>query len=555
MAVSDDRLRELIATDEGQFHDLKSLLDGPPNQKRPRDRRDVRDQIAEQVAGFANADGGIAIFGVEDDGSITGHAYPRDVIEQMLAVPTVRLVPPLSPGVVRVLDGHELLVFEIASAPRAVMVDGNGFPYRIGDTTRQWSEQAINAVKDLGIVESAEARRSRVGLAALDDALIARARDAAGLGELSTEAYLVQHRLADHGAAGLVLREAAVFLFARDVPTIEHPTAGVRVFRVAGTQRQTGERHNVQEFPRIEGNLPGVIRDVRALLDTLIQKSAKLHDLFFREMPDYPTFVWTEALVNAVAHRDYSIQTRWIEVWLFDDRLEIKSPGTPPPSVSMDELKQGKPAHATRNPRIVRVLVELGLMREQGEGIPRMFEEMQVSFLPMPELDADGGWFRVVLRNTPIFEATDATWSQAVRELPILVSQKRALVALSDREFANADYCELNRVDRDTAYRELQELLDRGLVHSTGSGAGTRYRVVREAAPIVQSSALSPLDKLVHRMREAGSITNADYRDAFGVTRQVASEHLAAWTDRGIVIREGERRGTRYRPGPQWPPK
>jgi ATP-dependent DNA helicase RecG len=128
MPISDERLRELIATDEGQYHDLKSLLHGPPGQKTARDRRDVRDQIAEQVAGFANADGGIAIFGIEDDASITGHLYPRDVVEQMLAVPTVRLIPPQVPGVVRILDGHELLVFEVESASRAVMVDGNGFP-------------------------------------------------------------------------------------------------------------------------------------------------------------------------------------------------------------------------------------------------------------------------------------------------------------------------------------------------------------------------------------------------------------------------------------------
>jgi len=552
--ISDERLRELIATDEGQYHDLKSLLDGPPGQKGPRDRRDVRDQIAEQVAGFANADGGLAIFGVEDDGSITGHVYPYDAVEQMLAVPSARLIPPQLPGVVRILDGHELLVFEVESAPRAVMVDGNGFPYRIGDTTRQFSEERINAIKDLGIVDSVEARRSRAPLAALDDALIVKARDAAGLADLTIEDYLVRRRLADRGAAGVTLREAAVFLFAREIETIEHPSAGVRVFRVAGNERLTGERHNVQEFPRIEGNLPGVITSARTLLDTLIQKSSKLHDLFFREMPEYPTFVWTEALVNAVAHRDYSVHGRAIEVWLFDDRLEIKSPGAQPATVSMDELQHGRPAHASRNPRIVRVLVELGLMREQGEGIPRMFEEMQVSYLPMPELDADGGWFRVVLRSTPIFQSTDSRWSQSVRELPILVSQKRALVALGDREFANADYCELNSVDRDTAYRELQDLLDRGLVNSSGVGAGTRYRVIREAGPVVASSTLSAIDKLVHRMREAGFITNGDYRDAFGVTRQVALEHLGSWVEQEVLVREGQRRGTRYRSGRRWPP-
>lgn len=345
-----------------------------------------------------------------------------------------------------------------------------------------------------------------------------------------------------------------MFLFAREIETIEHPNAGVRVFRVAGTERLTGERHNVQEFPRIEGNLPAVVRDARALLDTLIQKSSRLHDLFFREMPDYPTFVWTEALVNAVAHRDYSITARSIEVWLFDDRLEIKSPGAPPATVSMDELKQGHSAHASRNPRIVRALVELGLMREQGEGIPRMFEEMQVSFLPMPELDADGGWFRVVLRSEPIFQSTDSRWSQAVRELPILVSQKRVLVALNEREFANADYCDLNRVDRDTAYRELQDLVERGLVEPIGAGSGTRYRVQRGSIALPSTRPATPIDLLTKQFETIGFITNADYRESFGVDRYAAKQALARWTASGVVILEGERRGARYRPGPRWPP-
>ena len=92
--IDEERLREILATEEGQYHDLKSLFAGPPGRKQPRERRAVRGQIAEQVAGFANADGGIVVFGVEDDGSVTGHGYARDEIELMLAVPRTRLIPP-----------------------------------------------------------------------------------------------------------------------------------------------------------------------------------------------------------------------------------------------------------------------------------------------------------------------------------------------------------------------------------------------------------------------------------------------------------------------------
>lgn len=341
----------------------------------------------------------------------------------------------------------------------------------------------------------------------------------------------------------------------RLVPRPLHPNASVRVFRVAGTERRTGAQHNVQEFPRIEGNLLTVLQQARVLLETLIQRSARLHDLFFQEMPEYPTFAWQEALVNAVAHRDYGIQGQAVDIYLYDDRLEVWSPGGLPPEVSLDDLRAGNPAHASRNPRIARVLADLGVMRDQGEGIPRMFEEMESSFLPLPALDVVAGRFRVELHNNPIFRTDDPKWPQAVRALPVSLTQKRAMVGLIDREFTNGDYCELNGVDRDTAYRELHDLVERKLVAVTGAGAGSRYRVLRDAVGSVAPSAASPMERLVHRMDKVGFITNADYRDAFGVDRHAAKVALANWVAEGVLAREGRRRWTRYRPGPEWPPK
>jgi ATP-dependent DNA helicase RecG len=324
------------------------------------------------------------------------------------------------------------------------------------------------------------------------------------------------------------------------------------VFRVSGTERLTGARHNVQEFPRIEGNLPSVLEQVRALLGTLIHRSARLHDLFFKEMPEYPTFAWQEAVVNAVAHRDYAIQGQTVEIWLYSDRLVVLSPGALSPEVAIEALREGQSAHASRNPRIARVLADLGVMRDQGEGIPRMFDEMQTSFLRLPEVDLVGGRFSVVLHNEPIFGTHDPAWSTAVRALPLTVSQKRALVGLTDREFANADYRSLNALDRDSAYAELAELVALGHLVAQGAGAGTRYRVQRSvpAAAVDQG----PLALLIDRMATAGALRNADYRAAVGVDERAARLAFAAWARAGVVIRSGEKRGTRYAPGPQWPP-
>lgn len=91
-------LTAYLRQEEGQFFERKSLLHGAPGHKRPRNRSEVRDQVAQYLAAFANADGGVLILGQEDDRSLSGHSYPVDVVEDILSVPERRLTPP-SPGV------------------------------------------------------------------------------------------------------------------------------------------------------------------------------------------------------------------------------------------------------------------------------------------------------------------------------------------------------------------------------------------------------------------------------------------------------------------------
>jgi predicted HTH transcriptional regulator len=170
----------------------------------------------------------------------------------------------------------------------------------------------------------------------------------------------------------------------------------------------------------------------------------------------------------------------------------------------------------------------------------------------VPALDVVSGRFRVVLRKEPIFASDDQGWAQSVRALPITLTQKRALLGLVDREFANADYRALNGVDRDTASRELHELVDRGLVSTSGGGAGMRYSIVRSGP--AGGPAAGPIELLESKMREAGYITNADYREAFGADRNAAKAALARWVTDGALVLEGEKRRARYLPGHRWPP-
>ena len=135
--------------------------------------------------------------------------------------------------------------------------------------------------------------------------LLELARRNAGLSALTDEEYLLKRKLADRRGHNLVLRNAAELLFARNGP--EHPNAGVRLFRVIGTERRTGAEYNVEERPRSEGNLTTVIAEVSDAINGMLRRPSRLVGNRFQETPEYPDFAWLEALFNAVAHRDYGV--------------------------------------------------------------------------------------------------------------------------------------------------------------------------------------------------------------------------------------------------------
>jgi len=275
-----------------------------------------------------------------------------------------------------------------------------------------------------------------------------------------------------------------------------------------------------------------------------IGRSEELQGLFFREIPEYPRFAWQEAIVNAFAHRDYEIQGLEIEVWFYSDRMEIRSPGELVPSVTLDHLRSGRRVHASRNPLIVRVLAEAGLMRDEGEGVSRIFAEMKDGHLRPPELTALHGVFSLTLCNEPSFSPE---WKALVDELPLDLPQKRVLLAYPDG-FTEEDYRTLNHVDPEEAERQVQVLVQQGVVcPGERPGRSAMYHIAKDL--------LEGLEFLRYRLPALRSffaghprLTNADYRALFGVTRYAGARELKQLVERGFLLLEGEGRGAGYRP-------
>ena len=550
--LTENEIARLLAEDEGQYLELKSVWDRSSGEPRSLLRRAVRDFIAENVAAFANADGGTLILGAEDDGTVTGHGYPEGAIEDFVGTVERRLQPSVRTEFQRVsINESEVLVFSVPIHPEAVMVKGNGFPYRVGDQVVRESQEMINARKaEYRRVGYERQTRHEATLGDLDLALAAGFLDRTPFSDRELEDALVGYGLLIPRREGLAVTNAALLLFGAEPFARWHPRAGARVFRVAGTAVQHGRERNVVQVTRIEPPLMTAIQALHRTVQSQIRRSEKLHNLFFREMPEYPEFAWQEAIVNAFAHRDYQDQGREVEVWLYDDRMEVQSPGGLVPPVTLEALRERRRVHASRNPLIVRILADVGIMREEGEGIPRIYEEMEDSFLQPPQLEAFDATFRLTLFNTPIFDTPSGTWRGIVGDLPLTTNQKRVLLA-HPGGFTNENYRELSSLDRDQAYREIQEMVAAGVVRpAEAPGRGAVYRL----SPDLRQS-VKWLEQRLPRIRELiatkGSLTNTHYRNLFQVTRYTAARELKRLVEEDFLELVGQKRGARYVPGPK----
>jgi len=535
---------------EGQFLERKGCYDYSQGGERPR-RRQVRDvawDIAETLSAMANADGGHVVVGVEDDGTVSGVDYPEDRLNVLLEVPRTHIIPPLRPHIHQVvLEGRLVLIFYVDWSPEVHHLCDGRYLLRIGDRNEPFPAEQIEAIKAGKRRRLVEGRFiSDASLSDLATELLDQLRRKTGL-NLPDPELLRHYRLVESRNGRFVLSMAALLLFARD-PLRWHPASYVDFVKWEGKEQRFGAELNVIKRERIEGPLPYLIEATFRTIWPHIRQRQRLVDLFFEERFEYPTFAWQEAIINAVAHRDYGLEGTPIEIWLFDDRMEIRSPGQLVEPVTLDHIRNRERIHASRNPRIVRVLTDLGYMRQLGEGIPRMFEVMEREGLRPPEFNLEGGViFTVTLRNVVVYPPETIRWLHQFEDWELTANQKRLLAYAHAHggKFTSRNYQKLVGVDIYTASRDIKELVRKGIARLTRRG-GRVYEI------ITPGEHLPPLPEefadLGRILKEKGYLTSADVQRVRGVSRTTAWRLLTHLVQLGILVQEGKRRNVRYVP-------
>jgi ATP-dependent DNA helicase RecG len=429
------------------------------------------DLLAETMVAFANADGGTIVLGLSESGSATGGVYPEEAEAAVRAAAReCRPVVPTEWQQEEVAGGFVFFIRVPRSTELHSLSDGRVL-IRTRNENRPLSGEEIRqlaATKSTGEYESQQvpgARREDLDDAVIEEFVVHWQEKHLRQWDRPIDDLLAQMGALDESGQPTV---AGVLLFSKD-PQLFLPQSGLVFVKFPGTEPR-GEDGLAGYVRREEigGPLPRIIHDVWDMVVKEMSTGAVVKGLEREEQTEYPRTAVREALVNAVAHRDYRLRGRRIEVRMFSDRLEITSPGGLPGYITLDNIVE---EHFSRNPRIVAGLFQWGYIEELGLGVDLMIDEMTSAGHPPPRFKAEHYLFSVTLYNRrerpPV-----ARWQRIMNE-----RQAKALEYLQRQgRITNREYQGLcPDVSAETLRLDLADLVKKGLLLKIGDKKGTYY--------------------------------------------------------------------------------
>jgi ATP-dependent DNA helicase RecG len=430
-------------------------------------------QIAEALVAFANSDGGMLVVGVELNGTIKGQDYGESV-ENALKEAEELCNPPVVVGTWEQVEVEDKNVVAIR-IPRSIelhaLSDGRVL-VRSGPDNRPLGGHEIRRLAsdkstgDFEIETVPGATLDDFDMSVVEEFIQKRNERTRKAWTGSSEELLVEVGACNDKREPTV---AGVLLFAK-YPQQWLPQSGVVFVKFVGTEPR-GE-DGLAGYARREeltGPLARVVENMWNLTWGEMAVSAVVKGLERMETYEYPQFAVREALVNAVAHRDYRLKGRRIEVRMFSDRLEVSSPGGLPGFITVDNIVT---EHFSRNPRIVSGLFQWGYIEELGLGIDKMIESMTSAGHSQPIFDAKPYSFTVTLNNARSKETVSGEITRNVNG-----RQARALAYVRERgSITNREYRQLcSDVSPETLRLDLVDLVEKGMLLKIGSKKGTYY--------------------------------------------------------------------------------
>ena len=510
-------------------------------------KRGVPDDILKTIPAMAMTDGGLIVHGVTSDLKIGGCPRSQNTVDRITRFAgecgvdvrirsmlvgeseiTITEVPEIRGRIVTTPDGRLLR-----------RVGGDSRPLR-GDALARFVRQREDRPGEDEPLS--EFQPVDVDLSALNEVLEADERPPVEREDALRS--LVDLGVAEPGSSCLgvsVLRAAAV-LFAHD-PGKFIPGASVQLVRREGVGPGPGPTAARTECT---GPLSRILDDCLRFVSLYTRQYAVVRGVKREALSEYPELVLREAILNALAHRDYGLVGATVDVTIWDDRIEVQSPGPLPGHITTENMRE---EHYSRNRRIMRVLKTVGLVEEYGEGVDRMYREMEARLMEPPIFSAADGSVTVTLRNRFLVDVEDQVWLSLLGQYPMTVGERRALVVARREGYVTPR--RLRQVLGDTDVRGvLSGAVAKGLLVRVGERGGSRCELSDEIVLRAGSGGMEAQSRkgqlLYDEIQRRGSISTSEGVALLGESAAAVRGLLNGLVQMGLARAEGRTRGRRY---------
>ena len=450
------------------------------------DRKSVRidpKDLARTIIAFANADGGWLAIGIEDNGDITGvDNYDKQINEILLApinlcIPSVIVETEFIEHLDYKGNPNHVLVMRVHQNSKKVVTNTADEAFiRIGDKSKKLDfNDRLQLTYAKGERYYEDAPIVNATLDDIDFDFVDEYIKKIGYHKSSLE-YLKENNDFIFNFNGKeVISSACILLFGKN-PQRFFPRARVRFVKFDGIEALPGREMNVIKDEIFNGKILDMVNNSINYFKTQIKEHTFLgDDGLFKTVSEYPEFCWKEIIVNAIGHRDYGIKGTDIQIKMFDDHVTVESPGIFAGTVKDTNLRNN---HFSRNPKIMEFLKVYNFVQEFGEGVDRMYKEMESANLPEPEYKQRDSMIYATLKNKNYgnintndkYKITDNVTEVTDNVTEVTKLQKDIISLIKNNpSITNADIAKELNTARETITRNISKLKSLGILERVGS--------------------------------------------------------------------------------------
>ncbi|MBS3901593.1 MAG: putative DNA binding domain-containing protein [Dethiobacter sp.] len=428
------------------------------------------------VSAFANGVGGSIYFGVSDDGVAIGLDNAQKAAEQISELIKVRIEPAVKNIVLEphCVDGKEILRVQIsggANTPYYYTGDGTKIAYyRIGNESAQAPAAVLNELLLKGLHQTFDALETKYRLSDYSYTLFEAT--------YKQKTGFAIDKPRDYRSFGMLIGDDTLTyvgaLFADQCPIYQS-----RVFCTRWNGLKKGGLYvDALDNDEFQSNVISLLTDALKFVRHNSSVKWKKTGTGRIEMPDYPSEAVHEALVNALVHRDYMIQGSEIHVDMYDDRLEIASPGGMPDGKRIQDLNIDNIPSIRRNPIICDLFSRLKLMERRGSGLRKIIDQYPEDAVPLFRSTEQS--FVVTLKNLNYAKLSTPHGDKVGVDNGDENNVTLILNAISeDPKITQKNIAIKTGLSTRTVSREIRELRDTGVIRRIGSDRSGYWEIVK----------------------------------------------------------------------------